>query len=204
MERFRHTLAVMAAAALSLTVAGAEELLNPSFEVNQLGIPGPFNGYRNVFDAWFYGTWGAENGLIVTGTQPGSVVPNHGRRMLQVWDDGGTHTQTIQIIEVPFIYWVMIDTNKGSFQLRALYNSTAPAAVAVVTARLLTAPQTQSPATSAQLTLDNNPSTWQNIKRQGDIPPGTRWIIAEVAFTGPSLGAHPGYVDLVTFEFIHK
>lgn len=143
------------------------------------------------------GTWGAENGAFV-GPENG-VVPL-GTRMLKMVNGGGTTTQAIQMINLA-AYASEIAAGNATFNMSALFNTSAnigaPGA-AINASFFATSTSWGSPIGSgftSSLTLDTNPTTWQQIAGGGTIPAGAGWVGLQVYFGNAALGIFAGYVD---------
>lgn len=52
--------------------------------------------------------------------------------------------------------------------------------------------------------LDSNPQTWQELKIEAPVPPGTRSLLIELSYGNTFLGGNPGYVDTVKLNLKMK
>ncbi|SBT04015.1 exported hypothetical protein [Candidatus Accumulibacter aalborgensis] len=181
---------LIAAAAPS---AQANLLSDPGFETNTLttiaNVLGDFVTYK--------GQWGVEN-AVITGTV-GAVVPFQGIKMLAMLDDGLITTQSAQTIDVTS-YASDIDAGGAKFQLSAFFNTDFETAGAIggVILQFFSGSSYSTQVgsfASGNITLDDNPLTWQQSSIHGFIPVGTRWFVAQVLCDDASLQGHTCYVD---------
>ena len=176
----------------SMPSARANLLVDPGFEAN------PLDTASNVlnFFVTYQGVWGVEAATI-TGID-GGVTPVQGVKMLRMTDDFQTTTQGFQATNVTS-YAGLIDSGGATINMSALFNvdKNTPAALAGVYVSFFTASNYGSLTTyiGNTLTLDNLPSTWELISTSGAIPPGTRWLVSQVAYNDALLVGNPGYVD---------
>ncbi len=177
---------------VSMPSARANLLVDPGFEANPLTTA---SNSLNFF-ATYQGVWGVEAATI-TGID-GGVTPAQGVKMLNMTDDGQTTTQGFQATDVTS-YAALIDSGGATVNLSALFTTDAnpSAALAGVYVQFFTASNYGSLTTyiGNTLTLDVSPLTWETISTSGTVPPGTRWLMSQVAYNNASLAGNSGYVD---------
>jgi hypothetical protein len=204
----KHTHCILTGVGLALALAAgapaarANLLVDPGFEANPLdtaaNVLGNFTTYQGV--------WGVEVATIV-GAENG-VTPAQGSKMLRMVDDGQVATQGFQVTDVSASAG-LIDAGGATVNLSALFNvdKAVPAAAAAVYVQFFSAANYGSQIGSyigSGLTLDLAPNTWESISISGAVPPGTRWVLSQVAYSDVSLMgidgiSHPGYVDAADF-----
>lgn len=180
--------------------------MDPGFESNALDnyttVANDFTGKQGV--------WGAEVGCIFTGTSVDGVTPI-GSKMLGVTNAGGGATQTVQVTDISGIFGS--GTGNATFDMSARFTMGGNVAggfkdgrVSVI-ARFFTGALYNSANTPADLgvslTLDADPSTWEQLTLSGTIPAGTTWMITEVLYTNASIGTATGYVDDTSFTITY-
>ena len=189
---------------ISTPSARANLLVDPGFEAN------PLTTASNVlnFFATYQGQWGPEMATI-TGVD-GGVTPPQGVKMLRMTDDGQTATQAFQATDVT-AYAGIIDSGGATVSLSALFDASPnlSAALGGVYVSFFTASNYGSLTgyIGNTLTLDNSPATWEAISVGGAIPPGTRWLVAQVAYSDATLlgsdgASYPGYVDAADLRVV--
>ena len=192
--------ALLVAITASAPVAQANLLVDPGYETNPVVSLGLVLGFFSTFQ----GQWGVEVATI-TGVD-GGVTPAAGNRMLRMADDGLIATQAVQVTDVTS-YAALIDSGGATVNLSALFNadSNVPAAVGSVVVSFFSAANNGSgigSPSSAALTLDGTPSTWEALSTSGAIPIGTRWLSSQVAYNNASLLGNPGYVDAADLTIV--
>jgi hypothetical protein len=189
---------LLLAITISTPSAGANLLVDPSFELNPLNTDAYVINNPNPMNP---GVWGVEAATI-TGVD-GGVTPFQGVKMLSMTDDGQTWTQGFQAIDVTSDA-ALINSGGATVNMSAMFdaNQNVPAALGGVYVSFFTASNYPSLTTfiGNTLTLDNLTNTWEPISVSGPIPVGTTWLLAQVAYNDASLlgsdGAlHPSYVD---------
>jgi len=156
-------------------------------------------GYSAVLNNFpgFQGTWGAEDGTIVTGLTNG-VAPFTGSKMLRMTNDGLTASQTVQVIDISSLA-VLVDAGGLEAEFSAHFNAATGVAAASsqATIRYYSSNGLGGATTLASdsLILDADTSTWQPNGVTAAIPAGTRWMVVELAYGNASIGALAGFVD---------
>jgi hypothetical protein len=189
---------LLAAVSLVPSTATANVLVDPEFN----GVP-PLSTLAPVFGPPFIlGQWGAENGAIVSAT---GVAPLTASTMLAEYPTGGTYTQTMQATDVSAYPVGTI------FNLSAYFNvdQNLAAAQAFVNLSFYDATYTSlGLGSSAGLTLDNNPATWEPISLSFASPLGTQYAVAQVMYLESTLFdstgtvAGTGYVDSASLRAV--
>lgn len=197
---YQILIVAVAAIAISFESASAYTLVNPGFDDASPGL-GPVGGFGTVVGPPFDdGFWGAENSMITSaGTGPGGPVsPLSAPYMLEMTDEGLTHTQAWQVVHVtPNIPNRMVG-------LSAMFTASSNSFGTVAGVQLRTFAQGSDWPTSSGLwtatgTLDGSGSTWEQISLAPVlIPANTEWILAEVFYVNSTLsafGSPHGWVD---------
>jgi hypothetical protein len=177
-------------------------LTNPGFEVNSTttvaNVFSDFNTYQNI--------WAPENGTIV-GVDAG-LSPLAGANQMRLDDDGLSATQLFQVVDVS-AFTVPINAGAATVNFDAFLNSRAPAAIASVSVGFFSGPNFGTQIGTFVLSgaaLDANGFTWQNAAVSSNVPIGTQWIMAQVAYSNVSLNANGqlfgGYVDETTMNVV--
>jgi hypothetical protein len=197
---------IIACAALALALvastlpARANLIIDPSYEDET--APFPLPGLAGVVSPAFTpGFWGAENATIVTAEN--NVTPRCEVQMLRMESEGGVVSQAFQAVDVSADS-VCIDSGNARVSLSAWLNTPdiagIPPVVGGVTVFFYSCATCWGnvvPYIGTPITLDNNPSTWEQSLVAGSIPAGTRWLLVQTGFTDATLVGRPGYVDCV-------
>jgi hypothetical protein len=171
-------------------------LTNPGFESSSLTSIGNVLG-----SPYSTAIWGDEASTIVGPT--GGVTPSGGSNMLSMTTDGLQDTQTLQAVDVS-AYATDIDAGSLVGNFSGLFNvdKNVPAGLAAIYLQFTDASHAYVGATNinANLTLDSNPGTWEQISLTGvPIPPSTRYLVAQVLYDNNSMTVNgvdqPGFVD---------
>ncbi|MDQ2986153.1 MAG: PEP-CTERM sorting domain-containing protein [Armatimonadota bacterium] len=192
-------LVALATASLVATAAAGDQLLiDPSFEDN------PLIGYYEVLNYFeqYQGNWGVENAVIVGAT--GSVIPPHGEKMLQMWDDGLIVTQAFQVTDVS-AFSSLIDSGKAVGLLGALFNTNnVPQARTVVHISFYSGPGVAFEIGTfwSLMDLDADVNTWETNLAQTSVPVGTRWVVSDIAYDNQLLQGNPGYFDAASLRIV--
>lgn len=198
----RYLVILSVFAALATAAAEANLLSDPGFEagINPLPPLGPVVG-----PPFSPGFWGAELGGEVTAEA--SIFPPQGQYMLYMENEGGTVTQTFQVVDVN-AYASLIDSGAAIAVLAALYNGTAGIPGPTALPALLFYAGVNDWGShlgiqSAAFALDSSPNTWESFVISAPVPVGTRWILAQLGYVDATLpfGAR-GYVDEASLRVI--
>lgn len=184
--------------------AQANLLVDPSFENNPLQAL-PFIVADFVAHE---GTWGVE-ALFATGSArvptEGPISPPDGQWMLRLPGAlGGVEIQAFQVTNLTN-HASMIDSGSAVLEASALFNANVPAAVAGIRFWYFDTPDwdINNAGDTVNVTIDNDPATWETVSITANVPVGTRWLITDLFFNSASLGqGNFGYVDAATLSIV--
>ncbi len=147
----------------------------------------------------FSGQWGHESSTI-TGTV-GTLSPHAGTSMLSMTPTIGTLTQTLQAVDVSAYAGVI--NGGANFSFSAWFNAADAGAIGGVGMQFFSGGTYGTQIGSfvtGNITVDGDPTGWQQRSIGGLIPAGTAWMLAQVYYSNASLvnavgGSQAGYVD---------
>lgn len=186
------SLVVMLALCASRAGAQPNLLVDPGFERNALG------SYHEVLNNFvqYQGVWGAEAATISGAVGP--VIPPEGVRMLRVLPTGGVTSQVVQVTDVTPIA-ADIEAGRAVISVRGLFNADpdVPAAYGAIVSHFYTGPGLGFKIGHLQssLFLDTDPTSWEEISGEFEVPVGTRWLVTQLYYGNESMNNRPCYVD---------